>query len=118
MTIFFYKEFGEYGYLATYYDRGFIKDKIFYKTSEHYYQSKKFKDTNLVKSILKCNTPKEASIIGRDRNNKLRKNWKLIKCDIMYDAVLYKFLNNNDLREKLISTNEEYIVKETVKENF
>ena len=78
MSICFYKEFGELGYLATYSNHGFYKDGIFYKTSEHYYQSKKFDDPDVVNRIINAKTPKEASIIGRDRNNKKRERILLI----------------------------------------
>ncbi len=118
MTIGFYKEYGELGYLATYSDYGFIKDGIFYKTSEHYYQSKKFTDKNVINKIILASSPKIASQIGRDRKNKLRKNWDLIKNDVMYEAVLYKFLVNDDIKEKLLSTKNSHIVEETVKENY
>lgn len=118
MTICFYKEFGELGYLATYSNHGFFRDGIFYKTSEHYYQSKKFDDKKVIDKIINCNTPKDASNIGRDRNNKPIRLWKLLKCDVMFDAVLYKFIEHEDLKQKLINTNNEDIVEETVKENY
>lgn len=118
MAIKFYKEFGELGYLATYSNHGFYKDDIFYRTSEHYYQSKKFDDPIVVQKIIDAETPKEASNIGRDRNNKLRENWCLIKNEIMYEAVLYKFMEHADLREKLLATGNEEIIEETTKENY
>ena len=73
MAIKFYKEFGELGYLATYSNHGFYKNDVFYKTSEHYYQSKKFDDPIVVQKIIDAPTPKEASNIGRDRNNRQKK---------------------------------------------
>ena len=117
-TIRFYKEYGENGYLATYSNYGFEKDGIYYKTSEHYYQSKKFDDPNVVKKIINAETPKEASIIGRSRKYKIRKNWKEIKNKVMHDAVLYKFLANEDIRKKLLATGNSKIVEETTKENY
>jgi len=118
MIIGFYKEYGELGYLATYSDYGFIKDGIFYRTSEHYYQSKKFADKDVINKIILAPTPKIASQIGRDRKNKLRKNWDLIKNDVMYEATLYKFLANEEIRERLLLTQNNSIVEETVKENY
>ena len=41
MSVDFYKEFGELGYLAIYSNHGFYEDGVFYKTVEHYYQAKK-----------------------------------------------------------------------------
>ena len=118
MAIKFYKEFGELGYLATYSNHGFYLDGVYYKTSEHYYQSRKFKNKLIINKIINAETPKEASAIGRDRNNKLINHWHLIKCDVMYEAVIYKFLANNNIRKMLINTGEEKIIEETVKEDF
>ncbi len=118
MAIKFYKEFGELGYLATYSNHGFYKDGVFYQTSEHYYQSKKFVEKEVVDKIIHAKTPKEASNIGRDRNNPLRKNWNQIKNLVMFDAVYYKFSQHEDLKEKLLATGEEEIIEETTKENY
>ena len=84
MTIEFYKEFGELGYLANYSNYGFVKDGIYYKTVEHYYQSEKFDNKELKTKIINAKTPKEASIIGRDRSNKRKDNFKQIKKQALY----------------------------------
>lgn len=114
----FYKEFGDLGYLASYSSHGFYEDNTYFKTTEHYFQSMKVLDEQIRKKIINAKTPKEASEIGRDRNVKIRKFWKLVKCDVMYYGVLYKFYQNEDICQKLIATNEEEIVEDTVKENF
>ena len=96
-TIRFYKEFGEYGYLATYSNHGFFKDGIYWKTSEHYYQAQKFFESEVKLKIANSETPKIASKIGRDRNLKLRSDWEEIKQNVMYDAVYFKFKQNEDI---------------------
>lgn len=118
MAIRFYKEYGKLGYLATYSDYGFIEKGIYYQTSEHYYQSKKFTEKSVINKILLASTPRIASEIGRNRKYKLRKNWRLIKNDVMYNAVFYKFFQNEELRKKLLATGNEEIIEETVKENY
>ena len=114
----FYKEFGELGYLASYSNHGFFDDGVYYKTTEHYYQSMKVLNDKIRKKIIDSKTPKEASSIGRDRNNKKRKLWRLIKCDVMYNGVLFKFMQNEDICKKLINTKNDTIVEETEKENY
>ncbi len=114
----FYKEFGEYGYLATYSNHGFYKDGVFWKTSEHYYQAQKFEDEDVKRRIEKAETPKIASIIGRSRNFKIRSDWDKIKQKVMFDAVYYKFKQNKDILQKLLDTGEAEIVEATVKENY
>ena len=60
MSVDFYKEFGELGYLANYSNHGFYEDGVFYKTVEHYYQAKKYDNPTIIKKILEADTPKEA----------------------------------------------------------
>lgn len=117
-TIRFYKEFGEYGYLATYSNHGFFKDGIYWKTSEHYYQAQKFVEPEVKLKIANAKTPKIASTIGRDRNLNLRSDWKEIKQNIMYDAVYFKFKQNKDILRKLLDTGNAELVEATVKENY
>lgn len=118
MAIFFYKEFGELGYLASYSQHGFYMNGLYWSTVEHYYQAQKFNDKEIQKRIRLAKTPKEASKIGRDRNLPLRTDWEEVKEKIMYNAVLLKFKSHPDIALKLINTGDECIVEETVKENF
>ena len=118
MTIYFYKEFGPLGYLASYYPEGFYSNGIYYKTIEHYYQSHKFEDSTIVSEILNADTPKIASNIGRDRKNVPRKDWFKIKNDVMYEAVKLRFLANKESQRKLIETGNNDIVEKTTKENY
>lgn len=114
----FYKEFGPLGYLATYSSHGFYKDNIYWKTSEHYYQAQKFLNPDFRKLIIDASTPKEASNIGRDRKYPLRDDWEIIKQQIMFEAVYFKFRQNEDILKKLLDTGDAYIVEATVKENY
>lgn len=116
--IYFYKEFGDLGYLASYSSHGFEKDGIYWKTLEHYYQAQKFEDKNVVNKIINAKTPKEASTIGRDRNNKLKSDWNKIKLNVMEDGLYYKYIQNDDICKKLLATGNKEIVEATVKENY
>ena len=118
MSIDFYKEQGPLGYLASYSNHGFTINGIYYKTVEHFYQASKYNDPVIINKILSCNTPKEASIIGRDRNNKRINDFKSIKLDKMYEANLEKFKQNPDILKKLLETGEEEIREMTVKESY
>lgn len=113
MTIYFYKQYGELGYLANYSDHGFELDNKYWPTVEHYYQAQKFDDEELKEKIRLAETPKMASAIGRDRNNKLRANWEEVKRDIMLVGVLAKFRSHQDILKKLIDTGDEDIVENT-----
>ena len=104
MAIYFYKQFGPLGYLATYSEHGFYKDGVYWKTSEHYYQAQKFDDDKVREMIINADTPKIASNIGRDKQFRLREDWEEVKQDIMYDAVYYKFKAHQDICKKLLDT--------------
>ena len=116
MSIDFYKEFGPLGYLANYSNHSFFEDGIFYKTVEHYYQAHKFDNEELFNKVLEAETPKEASNIGRDRNNIRREDFD--KLQVMYQGLYLKFSQNKDIRTKLIETRNSLIREMTVKENY
>ena len=118
MSIDFYKEFGELGYLASYSNHGFDIKGIHYPTVEHYYQASKFEDKKIIQRILACKTPKEASEIGRDRNNTRIPNFKEIKLEKMYEANLEKFRQNPAIKKRLLETGNEEIREMTTKESF
>lgn len=118
MTIEFYKEFGELGYLANYSNHGFVKNGIYYKTVEHYYQSEKFDNLEIKKKIIDASSPKEASNIGRDRNNIRIHNFKKIKNQVMYEGILEKFRQNREIAYKLIETKDATIAEATVDEYY
>ena len=105
----FYKEFGPLGYLATYSNHGFYKDNIYWKTSEHYYQAQKFSDPVVKQLIIDAPTPKEASNIGRNRMYHLREDWELIKQQVMFEAVYFKFKQNEQILKKLLETGDAYL---------
>lgn len=113
MAIYFYKQYGELGYLANYSSHGFEIDGKYWPTVEHYYQAQKFESEELQEKIRLAETPKIASTIGRDRNNKLKENWENIKRDIMLKGVLAKFRSNKDILQKLIDTGDEDIIENT-----
>ena len=118
MSIDFYKEFGELGYLANYSNHGFYKDGVYFKTVEHYYQSHKFNNIEIINKIINSETPKEASNIGRDRNNIRIDNFKDIKDKIMFEGCLEKFRQNKDIRSKLIETRNKDIREMTINEYY
>ena len=114
----FYKEFGELVYLANYSNHGFVKDGIFYKTVEHYYQSKKFDNPEIIERVLNAKTPKEASNIGRDRANIRKNDFKSIKNLVMFEGILEKFRQNRDIAYKLIETRNKAIAEATINEYY
>jgi len=86
----------------------------YWQTVEHYYQANKFlgtKDSVLIPIIKAATTPEKAASLGRDRTRKVRSDWEEVKCSIMRQAVLTKFLTHPDIQEILLETGEQVIVE-------
>ena len=116
MTIYFYKVSDPYGCFSNFSPHAiYIADQT-WETVEHYYQSQKFVGTEheaLIATIRAVKTPEEAAALGRDRCRNLRKDWEQVKVEIMYQAVLKKFLTHLDIQAVLLSTQEALIVEDS-----
>jgi len=89
-----------------------------WKTSEHYFQARKFQDSNLVLKVMDAPSPMEAAKIGRDRNNTIRDDWESIKLDVMREVVHAKFTQHASLKKLLLSTGNEDIVEASPYDSF
>ena len=89
-----------------------------YPTSEHYFQSCKFDDSNLKEKVRLANTPMEAANIGRDRSLPLNPLWDSIKNDCMYKALYAKFTQYPELKGLLINTGDAIIQEATTNDYY
>jgi len=108
-------EFGEFSNFALYPIK--LKKKT-WQTSEHYFQAMKFESSKDQASVQKAKTPMEAARKGRDRKKKLRKNWESSKDHVMYEAVLAKFTQHEDLKTLLLSTGDSKIIEDTEDDSY
>jgi N-glycosidase YbiA len=92
-------DFGEFSNFALF---PIILDGSRWPTSEHYFQAQKFADPTYREKIRSANSPMLASRLGRDRKQKLRRDWESVKVGIMRMAVLAKFSQHADLRDLLL----------------
>ncbi|MEP0871054.1 NADAR domain-containing protein [Trichocoleus desertorum AS-A10] len=116
MTIYFYKVGDPYGCFSNFSPHPIFIDDQSWSTVEHYYQSQKFFGTEheaLIMTIRAVKTPEEAAALGRDRCRVFREDWEQVKAEIMYQAVLTKFLTHLDIQSVLLSTNELLIVEDS-----
>lgn len=118
MNILFYKINEDYGCFSNFAPYSFIYDNILWKTSEHYFQSQKFEDRHHIEKIINAKNPMIAAQLGRSRKVSIKKDWELIKDDIMRRAVYEKFSQNTDIREILLSTNEAKIIENTTNDYY
>jgi ribA/ribD-fused uncharacterized protein len=87
-------------------------------TSEHYFQAQKFDDEAYRQKIRKTTSPMQAARLGRDRKQKLRRDWESAKIEVMVRAVTAKFTQYSELRELLLSTGDAKLVEHTVNDDY
>ena len=117
--ILFYKVKEPYGEFSNFSSFGFTDDEgLYWPTSEHYFQAKKFNSPILQEKIRKINSPMVAAIEGRNRENPLREDWEYVKDDIMRYAVYQKFKQNTMLKELLLSTDNLQIIEHTNNDSY
>jgi len=92
----------------------FIEDDVNYKSTEHYYQSKKFLDQKIKNIIYNAKTAYDSWSLGN--MYPLRKGWDEIKVKVMLDANKLKFDQNEELKKKLIESEGE--IKFPFSDNF
>ena len=109
----FYSVGDEWGEFSNFAPFPIVLSKKTWPTTEHYFQAQKFKDPAARERVRKAKTPRLAARIGRDRKNKLRRDWESVKVQVMTDAVRAKFQQHEDLRELLMSTGEAKLVEHT-----
>ena len=82
-------------------------------TSEHYFQAQKFCGTEYEEMIRLLDNPMKAAEMGRNRDLPLRADWEEVKADVMRNAVLAKFKQNEEIKNVLLSTGKETIIENT-----
>lgn len=108
-------EFGEFSNFAPY---PISLDGERWPTSEHYFQAQKFQDRAYRAKIRKANSPLLAARLGRDRKQKLRRDWESVKVGIMRAAVTAKFTQHEELRALLLSTGDAKLVEHTENDDY
>ena len=117
-VIYFYSvedEYGDFSNFARYPIR--VKGKT-WPTSEHYFQAMKFIDPIQQQKIRQATTPMEAARMGRDRKQKLRRDWESVKDQVMYEVVQAKFVQHPELAEQLLATQNAKIVEHTEQDSY
>ncbi|MBF0233709.1 MAG: NADAR family protein [Desulfamplus sp.] len=118
MAILFYHPNENYGFLSNFAPSGFKMKKTFYPTVEHYYQSQKIFDTDIRQQILAAHSPKIAKITARKNSSKIRSDWNQVKTKIMFKGVFKKFKTHPKLLEKLLKTDHEILIENSLNDYF
>jgi ribA/ribD-fused uncharacterized protein len=114
----FYSVSDEFGQFSNFAAFPIQMDGERWPTTEHYFQAQKFEDETYRQKIRKAHSPMLAARLGRDRKQKLRRDWEAVKVEIMRQAVRAKFSQHEQLRELLLSTGEAKIAEHTENDNY
>ncbi len=114
----FYSPADEHGFLSNFSRHGFTTLGNRYATSEHFFQSMKFRGTKHEKEVRIASSPGESAKLGRDRSKPLRKDWENVKDDVMRHAVLSKFWENEDIGKKLLDTDDIILIEHTNRDSY
>lgn len=114
----FYRVKDKYGEFSNFAPYGFSDGEHYWRTSEHYFQAKKFLDDSIQERMRNIESPMEVALEGRNRNNPLRPDWEEVKDDLMRYAVMEKFKQNPELQELLLSTGDAYIIEHTKNDSY
>lgn len=124
MTIGFFRETEEYGFLSNFYYSPFTvsymnEDGVKYyefKTAEHavhFFKANLFGDLETANKIMMTDYPKVAKSLGREVKNFDQDIWDLNKRAIYADVIKAKFTDkrNKDIKQKLIDTGDSILVE-------
>jgi ribA/ribD-fused uncharacterized protein len=101
---------GEYAFLSNFYERDVTYNGLTYKNSEAAFHAQKTLDETERKQFTNLN-PSASKKLGRKIT--LRSDWESVKTKIMYEICYAKFIQNSDLRAKLLATGDEYLEEGT-----
>lgn len=93
---------GPYRFLSNFYGCLVPWEGAVYMTSEHAYQAAKTLDPAVRRHIQQLPSAGDAKAAGRTLQ--LRPGWDRIRRAVMLQVVLVKFVNNDDLRARLLAT--------------
>jgi ribA/ribD-fused uncharacterized protein len=101
---------GENFFLSNFYNSPVEYGGKIWPTVEHAFQAAKV-DPETAEKILHVKKPGEAKKLGRQ--GKMRSDWDTARVDVMRECLRSKFLNNPELKQKLLDTGNEMLVEGT-----
>ena len=111
----------ENGYLSNWYLSSFKIDEIEYTSMEQYMMYQKaicFKDYKIAEDILKTDNVAEIKTLGRKVSNYDDHIWNGVRQVIIYEGLLQKFLQNEELKNQLLSTKDAILAECAVKDTI
>lgn len=101
---------GQYEFLSNFYNAPVMYNGLLFSNSEAAFHAQKTLDLNERQRFVKYNAGKSKR---EGRKLQLRADWEEVKEQIMYEIVLTKFSQNEDLKLELLATDNEYLEEGT-----
>ena len=111
----------EYGYLSNWYRSDFEKDGIRFSSMEQYMMYQKarcFRDEKVAAEILKTDDVGRIKELGRQVSNYDESGWNGMRQILVYEGLLAKFEQNEDLKAQLKSTGDAILAECAVKDHI
>lgn len=121
MVICFHNPDEENGYLGNWYMSYFELDGIRFSSMEQYMMYKKavcFQDQDIAQRILATDDVAEIKSLGRAVSGYDDHYWNGVRQIIVYDGLIAKFSQNEDLKSALIGTGESLLAECAVKDKI
>ena len=111
----------ENGYLSNWYLSDFVIDGVTYSSVEQYMMYIKattFVDMDIANKIMATNDVSVIKSLGRSVSNYDETTWNAIRERVVYDALLAKFSQNEDLKKLLLDTGDSILAECAVKDTI
>ena len=109
------------GYLSNWFFTDFEVDGIQYSSMEQYMMYQKaicFEDHEIAKQILETNDPGKIKALGRMVRNFDGRIWNGLRQIIVYEGLLEKFRQNDELKRKLLATKQNILAECAVQDKI
>ena len=113
-AIFFYELGKPYYEFTNFYPAEINIDRYAYPTTEHYFQAQKFIGyPKIMESIRTSKSPREAYTIAAQNSQFKRSDWNMVSIQVMFRALIAKFVQHPNLLDMLLKTGNRAIVENT-----
>ena len=94
-----------------------LESKMWY-TAEHYFQTQKFYNESVQKEILRTRSAAEVIRISSNPKLRVRKDWNVVRLDVMRTAVRAKFTQITELRKLLLNTGDAELIDHSDEDSY